>query len=177
LPEIIARSTLHAVDVVDRDRAAIAIESNENGEADGRLRRRDGQDEQREDLPREIAELSGEGDEIEVHRQQDQLDRHQDDDDVLAVEDDSRDAQREEDRRDNEIMREAGWSSWAASLTTPAREGTFLQLDHVLGGPRILFFDLLALDVWTMPQRQHDRADHRVSSTSAETWKKITYFV
>jgi hypothetical protein len=61
----------------------------ENGKPDGRLGRRDGQHEQREDLADHVAEFGREGDEVDVDRQQDQLDRHQDDDDVLAVQEDA----------------------------------------------------------------------------------------
>ena len=53
-------SALHHVDVVNRDRAAVAVEDDEDGEADRRFGRGDGQDQQREDLPGEIAELGGE---------------------------------------------------------------------------------------------------------------------
>ena len=48
-------SALHRVDVFDRDRAAVAEIGDEDGEADRRLRRRDGQDEQREDLAGQVA--------------------------------------------------------------------------------------------------------------------------
>jgi hypothetical protein len=43
-------SALHHVDVLDRDRAAIAIEDDEDGEPDRRLRSRHRQHQQREDL-------------------------------------------------------------------------------------------------------------------------------
>jgi hypothetical protein len=51
-----APSALHHVDVFDRDRAAVAEEDDEDGEPDRRLGRRDGEHEQREDLPDEVAE-------------------------------------------------------------------------------------------------------------------------
>src|SRR5690606_6425610 len=75
----ITASALHHVDVVDRDGAAVAVEHHENGEAYRGLRRRDRKDQQREDLAGEVAQLGGEGDKVDVHREQDQLHRHQDD--------------------------------------------------------------------------------------------------
>ena len=75
----------------------LRIEDDEDGKADRRLGRGDGEHEEREDLADEIAEEGREGDEVDVDREQDQLDRHQDDDDVLAVEEDAEDAEREQD--------------------------------------------------------------------------------
>src|SRR5947209_2431039 len=46
----ITRSALHRIDVFNRDRAAIAVISDEHGKADRRLCRRDSEDEQREHL-------------------------------------------------------------------------------------------------------------------------------
>ena len=65
---------------------------------------RDGQDEHGEDLPGQIPQRGGEGDEVQVHRQQDQLHRHQDDDDVLPVEEDAEDAQHEQDSAHHEVV-------------------------------------------------------------------------
>src|SRR5688500_4300486 len=44
-------SALHLVDIVDRDRAASTEIDDQDGEADSRLARRDGQDEHGENLP------------------------------------------------------------------------------------------------------------------------------
>src|SRR5262249_44519203 len=44
------------IDVVDRDRAPIAVVSDQNGEPDGRFRRRHGEYQQRVDLADQIAE-------------------------------------------------------------------------------------------------------------------------
>src|SRR5437763_15369765 len=85
-------SALHHVDVLDRDRAAIAVEGDDDGEPDRRFRGGDGEHDQREDLADEIAEERRERDEVDVDRKQDQLDRHQDDDDVFAVDEDAEDA-------------------------------------------------------------------------------------
>ena len=49
-------SALHHVDVFDRDRAAVAVVDDEDGQADRRLGRRHRQDEQREDLAGQVAE-------------------------------------------------------------------------------------------------------------------------
>src|SRR6185312_8560172 len=99
-------SALHQIDVFHRDRALAAVEHDEDGEPDGGLRRRDRQHQQRVDLPDDVAEMRGEGDEVDVDRKQDQLDRHQDDDDVLAVEEDAENPEREQDGGDREIMPE-----------------------------------------------------------------------
>src|SRR5574340_684765 len=100
-------SALHQVDVVDRNRTLVAIEDDKNGKPDSSFRRRDGEHDQRINLPNDIAETRREGDEIDVDREQDQFDRHQDDDDVLAVEEDAENAEREQDRGDREIVPEA----------------------------------------------------------------------
>src|SRR5262245_39454675 len=100
-------SALHEIDVFDRDRAAVAIEDDEDGEPDRCFSGRDGEHEQRENLSDKIAQRRREGDEVDVDGQKDELDRHQDDDDVLAVEEDPEHAEREQDRRDREEMRDA----------------------------------------------------------------------
>src|SRR5438093_1729360 len=100
------RSALHEIDVLDRDRAAVAEIDHQDREPDGGLRRRDGEHEQRIDLADEVAEEGGKGDQIDVDGEQDQLDRHHDDDDVLPVEEDAEDAEREQDRPDREIVTE-----------------------------------------------------------------------
>src|SRR5262249_57421011 len=81
----------------DRNGAAIAVVSDQNGEPDGRFRRRYSEYQQRVDLADQIAEEGREGDQVDVDREQDQLDRHQDDDHVLAVEEDAENADREQD--------------------------------------------------------------------------------
>src|SRR5690606_7798730 len=67
-------------------------------QADRRLRGRDRQDEEHEQLAGRVAEPAREGDEVDVDRQQHQLDRHQQHDDVLAVEEDAREADAEQHR-------------------------------------------------------------------------------
>src|SRR5665647_128842 len=100
-------STLHNIDVFDRNRTAVAEIDHEDGKADRRFRGSDRKHEQRIDLADDVAEMGGEGDQIDVDRQQDQLDRHQDDDHVLAVEEDAENPERKQDRGDREIMSEA----------------------------------------------------------------------
>src|ERR1700742_4966281 len=77
------RSALHQVDVLNLDRSAVTEIDDDNGETDRRLGRGDRQHQHGHHLPGQIVLRRGEGDQVEVDRQQDQLDRHQDDDDVL----------------------------------------------------------------------------------------------
>src|ERR1051326_4502595 len=102
-------SALHQVDVLDLDRAAVAEIDLRDVRADRRLGGRHGQHEHREDLADEIVEDYGEGDEVDVDREQHQLDRHHDDDHVLAVEKNAEDPEREQDRGDGQVMGEADW--------------------------------------------------------------------
>src|SRR5579872_6250288 len=99
-------SAFHQIDVLDRDRAAIAEIHDQDGEPNGGFGRRDRQHDQGIDLAHEVAEEGRERHQVEIDREQDQLDRHHDDDDVLAVEEDAEDAEREQDRGDGEIMAE-----------------------------------------------------------------------
>src|SRR5262249_22617771 len=100
-------SALHHADVLDLDRAAVAEIDDEDGEADRRLGRRNGQHEHRKDLAGQVVEDDREGDEIDVDGEQHQLDRHHDDDDVLAVEKDAKDPGGEEDRRYRKVVRKS----------------------------------------------------------------------
>src|SRR5471030_1484676 len=101
------RSALHHIDVFDRNRTAVAEIDHEDGKPDRRFRGRDGEHEKRINLPDDVAEMGGESDQIDIHREQDQLNRHQDDDHVLAVEEDTKDPEREQDRPNRKIMSEA----------------------------------------------------------------------
>src|SRR6185437_3427045 len=152
-------SALHQVDIVDRDRPAVAEEDDENGEADGGFRCRDSQDEQREYLAGEVVQLGREGDEVEIDRQEDQLDRHQDDDDILAIEEDSEHAQREQDSANGQVLTEPD----AFSHFRPLQPLTRLDadvLDALMAlAPRLLG-GILPLDVHPVLQSQHDGADH-----------------
>src|SRR5271154_6151936 len=118
-----ARSALHRVDVFNRDRAAVAEIDHQDRQPDRRLRCGDGQHEHDEDLPEQVAQKGGEGDEVDADRQQDQLDRHQDDDDVLPVQEDAHDADHEDQRTDDQVIPQADHSTGApapkdTSLTT-----------------------------------------------------------
>ena len=95
---------LHPIDVVHRNGATAPEIDDQNGEPDGRLARRNGQHEHREDLSDHVVQEHAERDEIDVHGEQDELDRHEDDDDVLPVEEDAEHAQHEQDRADHDIM-------------------------------------------------------------------------
>src|SRR5215467_8568230 len=99
-------SALHQIDVLNRNRSAIAVKHDQDCKTDGRLRGGDRQDQQRVNLSDDVAEMSREGDQIDVDRQQDQFDRHQNDDDVLAVEENAEDPQCEQDCGDREVMTE-----------------------------------------------------------------------
>src|SRR5688500_10807611 len=117
-------SPLHLVDVVDRDRAAASEVDDEDGEADRRLAGGDGEDEHGEDLPDHVAEIGGEGDQVDVDAQEDELDRHQDDDDVLPVEEDSEHPEHEQDRADGEVMAEPDHDGISDAVTpgeTPSK--------------------------------------------------------
>ena len=91
-----------------RNRGTIAVEeiNDQDGQPDGGLGSGHGQHEQRKDLPHQIAQIYGKGDEVDVHRQQDQFHRHQDDDDVLAVQENAQHPDGEQDCRDGEILGE-----------------------------------------------------------------------
>src|SRR6185437_16089852 len=93
-------------DVFDRNRAAIAVEHDEDGEPNRGFRRGNREHDQRKYLSDDVAEMSGERNQIDVDRQQNQFDRHQNDDHVLAVEEDAENPEREQDRGDRKIMSE-----------------------------------------------------------------------
>src|SRR5208337_4703259 len=61
-----APTALQGIDVFDRDRAAIAEVGDEDRKADRRLRRGDGQNEQREGLSPQVAGVGREGDEVDI---------------------------------------------------------------------------------------------------------------
>src|SRR6476646_8078765 len=86
-------SALHQVDVLDRDRAAIAVVGDQNSEADGGLGGRHGQHQQREHLAHQVTEKGRESDENDV--------------DVLPVDEDPEDTDREQDGSHREVMAEA----------------------------------------------------------------------
>src|SRR5690606_13321593 len=97
-------SSLQRVDLGDVDRAAVAEQRHQDGQADRGLGRGHREDEEHEDLPRLVAEVPRERDEVDVHRQQHQLDRHQQDDDVLAVEENAGHADAEQHRAQRQVV-------------------------------------------------------------------------
>src|SRR6478672_11817120 len=86
----IARLTLHQIDVLNRDRAAVAEIDHQDGKTDRGFGGRNREHQQREDLADDVAEEGRE--------------RH--DDDVLAVQEDAEDPEREQDRADRQIVSE-----------------------------------------------------------------------
>src|SRR5690606_34426156 len=72
-----------------------------------------------------VAQLTREGDEVDVDRQQHQLDRHQQHDDVLAVEEDAREADAEQHRAERKHVSERdGHHAWP-SPSAPAAGARF----------------------------------------------------
>src|SRR5580700_9980649 len=100
----IMRLTLHKIDILNRDRTAVAVIGDENGEPDRSFCSGNRQHDQRIDLTDDVAEKARERDQIDVDGEQNELDRHQDDDDVLAIKENSHHAEREQDRADREIV-------------------------------------------------------------------------
>src|ERR1700709_973493 len=90
-------SALHQINILDRDRTAVAEVGDDNGETDRRLGGGDRQHEHGKDLAGEIAQRAREGDQVEVDGEQHELDRHHDGDDVLAVHEDAEDANDQQD--------------------------------------------------------------------------------
>src|SRR3954463_15210263 len=127
----IRRSALHQIDVLNRDRAAVAEIDHQDGETDRGFSGRDGEHQERKDLPDDVAEEGRERHQVDVDRKQDQLDRHQNDDDVLAVEEDAEDPEREQDRADREVMSEPDGHfthSAASASCSPWPEATLRKL-------------------------------------------------
>src|SRR5216684_1881284 len=102
----ICRSALHQIDVLNRDRAAVAEVDHQDRQADRSFRGGDRQHQQRKHLADDVAQEGRERHQVGVDREQDQLDRHQDDDDVLAVQENPENPKREQDRADREIVSE-----------------------------------------------------------------------
>src|SRR5690606_5707371 len=119
-------STLERVEFLGADRAAVAEQQHEDGQADGGFGRGHGQDEEHEHLAMHVAQVVREGYEVHVDGQQHQLDGHEQHDQVLAVEEDPDHRQREQDRADREKVSEcqshdALPSSWAAGAGSAGR--------------------------------------------------------
>ena len=67
---------LHQINVLNRDRPAVAEVDDENGQSDRGFGRGDGEHQQRKDLANDVVHEGGERHQIDVDREQDQLDRH-----------------------------------------------------------------------------------------------------
>src|SRR5580658_5920379 len=67
------RLTLHQIDVLNRDGAAVAEIDHQDSQSNGCLRGSHGKHEQSKYLPHKISQVAGEGDEIDVHGKQDQF--------------------------------------------------------------------------------------------------------
>src|SRR5438132_5416930 len=90
------RSPLQEIDLVDVDGLPVPVDQDDDGQPDPDLRRRHGDDEQREHLAGELVQIRREGHKVHVHRVQHQLDRHQHEDGIAPGQD-SVDTRREED--------------------------------------------------------------------------------
>src|SRR5215471_12668975 len=166
------RSALHQVDVLDRDRATIAVVGHQDGEPDRCFRRRDGEHQERKDLTDHVAEERRERDEIDVDREQDQLDRHQDDDHVLPVEEDAEDAEREQDGSDREIVAEADGHdpSPCPQSPWPARTFTTSIAVALVRATWLAMLCRLTLGRWCKLSTMAPIM--ATSSTTPATWKK-----
>src|SRR5690554_1057975 len=103
---VITRSSaLQQVDVVDRGRAAGAVDRHDDRQPDDHLGGRDDHDEERHHLAREVAVHPRERHERQVGRVEHELDAHEDDDRVAPDEHGQR-ADREQDRGEHEVVRE-----------------------------------------------------------------------
>src|SRR6187455_1869631 len=99
----------------------MAEEGDDEREADGGFRRRNGHHEKDDDLSVDVAVVTAEGDEGQVHGVQHDLDREQDRDQVAAQEDAGH-AEREQYGRDDQVVAErnhCGCSSFRARTTAP----------------------------------------------------------
>src|SRR5437660_7017066 len=124
-----ALSSFQRIQVFDVDAADVAEQHHQDRKADRRLRRRHREDEEHEHLPGDVAEEVGEGDEVEIHREQHQFDRHQEHDQVAAVEEDPDHADREQDRGQHQVVGELEAShSFSAGIETRRTRSSLLAL-------------------------------------------------
>src|SRR2546423_9959263 len=116
------------INLVNEDGLAVAVERDDEAEADGRLGGGDDDDEDGEDLSGDgvhvarVAQVAREGYEVEVRRVQYQLDGHEDDDDVAAREH-ARHAVGEQQSADDHELREV----WVLYALGDAAQGRLLQ--------------------------------------------------
>src|SRR3954451_11242496 len=116
---IIGRSSsAHRAELVEVDAAPVAVQQEDDGEADPDLGGRDGDDEQREHRADRVVLHGAEGNEVDVHRVQDQLDRHQHHH-AVAPREDAVHADREEDRAEQQELVEQHPYSFRARTMAP----------------------------------------------------------
>ncbi len=132
-----ARLSFQCIQGLDIDGAAVAEEHHQERQTNGRLRRGHREYEEHEDLPRDISQEVGEGDEVHIHCQQHELDAHEQDDDVLPVEEDPGNTDGEQEPSQQQIFGQGyhcvstspdvGTTLGSAgTLTTWIRSGPFL---------------------------------------------------
>src|SRR3954454_14225140 len=118
---IIGRSSsAHRAELVEVDAAPVAVQQEDDGEADTDLGGRDGDDEQREHGADGVVLHGAERDEVDVHRVQDQLDRHQHHH-AVAPREDAVHADREEHRAEQQELVEQHPYSFRARTMAPTR--------------------------------------------------------
>ena len=135
-------------------RLPFAEQHHQDGEADRGFRGGHGQDEEHEHLPRQVAQVVREGDEVEIHREQHQLDAHQQQQHVLAIDEDAGDAQAEEDARQQQDVGQRDVHCLRLRV----------HLDHaqaILRPHRHLLADVLHLLARAVAHGQRDRRDDR----------------
>src|SRR5271169_1941211 len=105
--------------VVEVHGALEAVHGDDDREADRGFAGGERDDEHREELPVEVAEVARERDEIQVRGVEDELDRHQHRQEVPANED-ARDADGEEHERECDVMRDADHQSTRSIVRFPS---------------------------------------------------------
>src|SRR5918994_2441262 len=117
---------LEEVHLVDVDRLPVPVDQDPDRQAEAPLRRRDGDHEQGEHLPRQRAQRLAERHQVDVHGVQHQLDRHQHEDAVPpgqhAVDADREQGRREEqDDREPDHVKSSLRDSTMAPISAPRR--------------------------------------------------------
>src|ERR1700704_2346015 len=122
-------SATQGAQILDVDAATLAEQHHEDGQANGRLRRRHGKNEKHEYLAVDLAEETREGHEVKIGRQQQQLDAHQQQQHVAPVYEDSGDREGEQDGGQPQHVAETDHGGGSAAILTirtrsPARTAT-----------------------------------------------------
>src|SRR5258708_10583369 len=114
-------SAFQGIEVFDVDAAALPEEHHEDREPDGRLGGSHREDEEHEHLAVQVVEITREGDEVEVRREQQQLHAHQQQDHVLAIEEDASHREREQHPRERQQLRQADHGRFSGAIFTMRR--------------------------------------------------------